>query len=307
MSRLPGDSYTACFCTSDFTTGASTNADSLPVAKANRGGGDDNGFTLAVANLDTGRYRISGSIPNSYAAGDNVNISVTATVNGVTDKAIVDAFVLDSARWATILGHQIPLIDAGAVGGLTLVLATSVNTPGLLSGTTPYCTSAQFVQRWDTRSVGRLLSDTNTALTSTEVLASTLLAELLKEASGEVELGCFRGERYSIDDLVALVGTNAGKKLAGLVADLTMWRLYDRRPDREGTVPPRCEAALKVLEQLADGELIFGLVNQGRAGVMSHRVLSGTDVRIRNNRIVQQRRYMGVRSDEDNDGQQAPA
>ncbi len=97
MSYKSGDSYVGEFTTQRFDTGAATDADSLPAATANHNGTDDGSFTLTVTNLDTGRYKITGTIP-AYSSGDSVSISVAATVNSVAGKAVVDSFVLDAKR-----------------------------------------------------------------------------------------------------------------------------------------------------------------------------------------------------------------
>lgn len=94
----PGDGYCKEFVTSDPATGAARDADSLPAATANRNGADDGAFALAVARLDTGRYKVTGTIPSGYASGDVVNVSVAATVNAVAGKAVIDTFVLDGKR-----------------------------------------------------------------------------------------------------------------------------------------------------------------------------------------------------------------
>ncbi len=98
MSYKPNDSYFKVFTTASPTTGAATNADSLPVATANKNGTDDGTFTLTVANLDTGRYKITGTVPGGYASGDCVNVTIAATVGGIAGKAVVDTFGLDSKR-----------------------------------------------------------------------------------------------------------------------------------------------------------------------------------------------------------------
>jgi hypothetical protein len=96
----PGDAYIKLFTTASPSTGGASNADALPTASLNRNGSDDSGVTLVVTNLDTGRYKISGVIPSSYAAGDVLNVTVTATVANVTGKAVIDTVVLDSKRLA---------------------------------------------------------------------------------------------------------------------------------------------------------------------------------------------------------------
>lgn len=89
-------SYYGEFVTSRFDTGAATDADSTPTATATKNGTDDAGFSLTVTKIDTGRYKITGTVP-AYSAGDNVQISVAATVNSVAGKGVVDEFVVVSA------------------------------------------------------------------------------------------------------------------------------------------------------------------------------------------------------------------
>lgn len=106
-------SYYGEFCTQRFDTGAATDADSTPTATATKNGADDGSFSLTVTKIDTGRYKITGTVP-AYTAGDIVQISVAATVNSVAGKGVVDEFVVVSGRPGT---DDIPIEDA--------VLATS--------------------------------------------------------------------------------------------------------------------------------------------------------------------------------------
>ncbi len=103
MPFKPGSLYYKEFVTSSPSTGAATNADSLPTATANHNGSDDGAFTLTVANQDTGRYKISGTVPSGYAHGDVVCCSVAATVGGVAGKAIVDTFQIDMGFDAVVI------------------------------------------------------------------------------------------------------------------------------------------------------------------------------------------------------------
>lgn len=98
MNYKPSDSFYAEFTTSNPSTGAALNADSLPVATAQQNGTDDGAFTLTVTNVDTGRYKITGTVPSGYAAGDTVVITVAATVSSVAAKAVVCSFLVDSRR-----------------------------------------------------------------------------------------------------------------------------------------------------------------------------------------------------------------
>jgi len=103
MSYKPSDSYYGEFTTQNFNTGVATDADSLPVATATQNGTDDAAFVLTVTNMDTGRYKVTGTVPASYSDGDSVQISVAATVSTVSGKAIIDSFVIQSKRASDIV------------------------------------------------------------------------------------------------------------------------------------------------------------------------------------------------------------
>jgi hypothetical protein len=98
----PNDPYYGEFTTCSFSTGAATDADSLPVATATQNGTDDAAFALTVAKIDTGRYKITGTVPSGYASGSQVQISVAATVGGVAGKAVITSFVVDEKRVADL-------------------------------------------------------------------------------------------------------------------------------------------------------------------------------------------------------------
>lgn len=85
-----GSAYYGMFITATGLNEA-TDADSLPSATATKNGVDDATFVLTVANIDTGRYKISGTVP-AYSEGDTVQISVSYAVSSVGMKAVVDEF-----------------------------------------------------------------------------------------------------------------------------------------------------------------------------------------------------------------------
>lgn len=155
------------------------------------------------------------------------------------------------------------------------------------------------LERFDARSIGRLLSDDATALTSTQILASTVLTSILMEASGMVEAACLAGGKYSSADLTLLQSptmTNGGQTLAGLVADLGMWRVWDRRPTKDSPLPKRCELAFALLDQLRAGDRIFGFVETQAAGRIDHSRMTPDEVRDRNDSVTILKRYFGDRA-----------
>lgn len=138
-----------------------------------------------------------------------------------------------------------------------------------LTGSTSYASTSDFLIRYDVRTVGDLLSDTDVSLSAGEVVSSTRLQALLDQASGEVETACSAGKRYQPDDLDALIdnGGNGAQYLIGLVCDLTMWKLMNRRPSPVATAPPGpAQSALDALQLLRGGERILAFEEAAEAG-----------------------------------------
>ena len=119
MGYMPNSAYVGEFTTQRFDTGAATDADSLPTVTANKNGTDDATFSaaLTVAKIDTGRYKVTGTVPVTYAAGDVVNISVAATVNSVAGKAVIDSFVVVAA---------VPKVDVDTIKTQTVTCGAGV-------------------------------------------------------------------------------------------------------------------------------------------------------------------------------------
>lgn len=103
MPILPGDSYTGVFTTQRIDSGQSTDADSLPTATAMHNGVDDPGnMALTVTRIDTGRYKVTGTVSGTYVAGDTIHIVVNASVNLIQGKQVIDSFTLDKKRNADL-------------------------------------------------------------------------------------------------------------------------------------------------------------------------------------------------------------
>ncbi len=103
MIYKPSSLYYKVFTTVSPYTGAATDADSTPTATANKNGTTDAGFTLTVTNITTGVYKITGTVPSTYAAGDIVNVHVSATVAGVSTVKRVDTFRIEKEYASNLL------------------------------------------------------------------------------------------------------------------------------------------------------------------------------------------------------------
>lgn len=103
MAYIPGDSLSLQFTIQNPTTGAATDADSLPTAVLSRNGTDDGAVTLTVTNKATGRYEITGTIPSGYAEADTIAVRVSATVGGIAGNSILLNVKLDARRTGALL------------------------------------------------------------------------------------------------------------------------------------------------------------------------------------------------------------
>jgi hypothetical protein len=86
--KVPGSAIALQLATFS-STGALTNADSLPTATMVRNGVDDDTPTLTVANVSTGLYKLTGTIPLTYTPNDDVQVRVNATVNSVAGASCI--------------------------------------------------------------------------------------------------------------------------------------------------------------------------------------------------------------------------
>lgn len=99
MTLRPGDTWWGEFITSSPTSGAASDADSLPVCTASRNGSDTT-IAVTVTGVDTGRYKATMACDGTWVAGDWITVSAAATVNGVAGKGVVDNFVMDT-KWVS--------------------------------------------------------------------------------------------------------------------------------------------------------------------------------------------------------------
>lgn len=92
----PSQTYTFDFSILS-STGALADADSLPTAVLSVNGTND-AATVTITNKSTGRYKGSVTIPAGCAAGDNIDINISATVGGVATGDTHHAGIVDTKR-----------------------------------------------------------------------------------------------------------------------------------------------------------------------------------------------------------------
>lgn len=107
MIWRPGDTVQGEFVTSRFDTGAATNADSTPTGTLQQNG-SDTAVSVTITNVDAGRYKYSFVIPDTYLLGDNLALTIAATVNSAAGKGAV---------WQAVLTEQLVQRYSKATGG----------------------------------------------------------------------------------------------------------------------------------------------------------------------------------------------
>lgn len=165
------------------------------------------------------------------------------------------------------------------------------------TSSTSYCSASELLKRVDRRTVARLCSDTTTPVVDAQLEGNANLDAALLGASGEVEAACLVGERYSPTDLALLEGA-ALAFLQDIVAGLAITRLYRRRPNPEMKEPAIAAEARAMLQQIRDGERIFGTDEHADAGVMQHDLMTQQDFETRFDRITAAEEYFGRRARE---------
>lgn len=149
------------------------------------------------------------------------------------------------------------------------------------SAASSYLAASDFLNRYDARAVGDLVSDNGNRVSPSNLVNNAVLQEALNDASGMIEAACLRSGRYQPTDLSGLTGVSQ-RFLWRLIADLAMGLLIERRPDIDRPTPKAYDAALAWLGQLATGERIFGLAEVQDAGLPAAQIESPQTVANRN-------------------------
>ena len=168
------------------------------------------------------------------------------------------------------------------------------------SSASAYCTGAQFVIIFDWRPFAQLASDTDVPLASSAALqSSTILADWLQIAAGDIEMAATVGARYDPTDLAALIVapiTNSGWSLIGMNAALAAAGMFGRR--LEGLpefIVRKIEEADSKLSALEEGTGIFGFQEVQQAGIIKDYKETADDVIKRNLPSYRARRCLGKR------------
>lgn len=151
-----------------------------------------------------------------------------------------------------------------------------------------YLTGEQFLNYYDARRVGELLSDTGIPVEAGDIPDDPVLEEAIAAACGEIDTHCQQGKRYAKADIEAIITGNtldpsnvayrkASAVLKQLAADLTFGTLMARRgysAETMARLAPRLVAAQETLEQLYQGRRVFDLSTAIEAG-RPHRATIG--------------------------------
>lgn len=164
---------------------------------------------------------------------------------------------------------------------------------------TPYASGSDLVIKRDWRTVGDLITDDDTRpANAAAVAASSVVADAMLTASGEIESSCYYGGRYSTADLTALTG--AGQALLKQICcDLAFWILKKRRSPSVN--PDQVSGAMEAFEKLDKlrlGEKIFPFTETADASLgESHQAI---DPNSTTNPPISSiaRRYFGGRSND---------
>ena len=136
--------------------------------------------------------------------------------------------------------------------------------------TMSYATPADFLQRYDARLIGDLVSDTGTPVSAGGLPTNAVLQAVLDDASAAVDAAVFVGDRYTPAQMASL-STTAASFVRRLVCDLAL--LYLKR--RRGRFDAEKDSALlkelnETLKSLREGEdyLMLGTQTEAAAATI---------------------------------------
>ncbi len=169
-----------------------------------------------------------------------------------------------------------------------------------ISAAVPYATVQDLLDLIDWRVISDYVGDEGQRFTLKDAqtpgtVPYQRIYKALGLASGEVEAGCLRGNRYSVADLQAVNG-NSQQLLVKCVVSLAVGEILDRRADLQVPTPARVEQARLMLAALESGEAIFALQEEADAGLPSHEIEGHREVSNLNLSSFILRRYFGRRA-----------
>jgi len=132
----------------------------------------------------------------------------------------------------------------------------------------PYATAQDLLDRYDSRRIGDLATDSGTRLTEAQILSDSKVSACIEDASGTFMVAVNRGNRYSEEDLMLLSGSSANF-LKRVICDLAFAYLVMRRGygnDEVAAQAPGYRSAQDALKQISEGELVFESAKHMNAG-----------------------------------------
>jgi phage gp36-like protein len=125
-----------------------------------------------------------------------------------------------------------------------------------------------FLARYDSRAIGQYVADNGVLVSPADLQTNTNLLAILTDASAMLEAAALVGGRYRPADLNNLISSSlvGAGLIKRIVSDLAMGLLRKRRGMSEDQPFPAFEDALRQLELLRKGEVIFPFLEVEEAG-----------------------------------------
>lgn len=155
-----------------------------------------------------------------------------------------------------------------------------------------FLSNTNFLTRYDSRTIGDLVSDDGTRTSAGSLANDANLETALEDASGEILSAAMRGERYSEADLAGLTG-NGLAFLERLTADLAIYFLVLRRGKNLAEYP-QATRARETLDLLEKGKRIFAIDEAADKGHAQPGILD-TNILLQQNHITDTNRMFPVR------------
>jgi len=244
------------------------NADALPSVSAYKNGVVDAGFVLTAANISTGFYKITGTIPIGYADDDRVGIYVSCAVSGATKGGIVDQITIvssdmsDLASGISVVGAYVDTEITTIINALT-ALQADLGDPSA-DATTIYAKIQEAIaliettghtglreltiQLYETATTTPIADATITVMNATDDLAlAILVTNTLGQAVFAVDDGTYKlrirkaGVTFTVPETMVVTADatdpNYGTPISTNPPSLGTCRVYDYLFQQDGVTP----------------------------------------------------------------------
>lgn len=151
-----------------------------------------------------------------------------------------------------------------------------------------FADSGDMTARYDSRTLGDLLADDGTRVTTGNMAANTRMLAALKSATGRMKAALLRAERYTISDITNMQDSghadydeDSSEYLKTLTCSVAFWEIWRAKPQRDNDSSARKgarEESDEAIKTLLTGEEVFNVPRATDAGTPKVQTVTRSEI-----------------------------